>query len=83
MVNSCNTFYIQFLFRLNEASVIYSEVNEHTKLKYRLKNNQTTLSNPEHADVEHNLIEDDKTGSGDPRFKYNMITGKLEVYSNV
>ncbi|CAG2251550.1 unnamed protein product [Mytilus edulis] len=69
--------------RLNEASVIYSEVNEHTKLKYRLKNNQATSSNPEHADVEHNFIEDDEKVSSDPSFKYNMITGKLEVYSNV
>ncbi|CAC5411552.1 unnamed protein product [Mytilus coruscus] len=68
---------------LKEASVIYSEVNEHTKLKYRLKNNQATSSNPEHADVEHDLMEDANEVSGDPRFKYNMITGKLEVYSNV
>ncbi|XP_071181282.1 basal cell adhesion molecule-like [Mytilus edulis] len=69
--------------RLNKASVIYSEVNEHTKLKYRLKNNQATASNPEHADIEHNFIEDDEKVSGDPRFKYNMITGKLEAYLNV
>ncbi|CAC5385985.1 unnamed protein product [Mytilus coruscus] len=40
-----------------DASVIYSEVDEHTKLKYRLKNNQATSSNPEPADVENDLIE--------------------------
>ncbi|CAC5425224.1 unnamed protein product [Mytilus coruscus] len=65
--------------RLQEASVIYSEVNEHTMLKYRLKIHQATSSNSEHADVEHDLMEDANEVSGDPRFKYNMITGKLEV----
>ncbi|CAC5411551.1 CADM3 [Mytilus coruscus] len=68
---------------LKDASVIYAEVNEHTKLKYRLKNNQANSLNPEHADVKHDLMEDANEVSGDPRFKYNMITGKLEVYSNV
>ncbi|CAC5407991.1 CADM3 [Mytilus coruscus] len=68
---------------LLDASVIYAEVNEHTKLKYRLKNNQATSLNPEHADVEQDLMEGANEVSGDLRFKYNMITGKLEVYSNV
>lgn len=76
MLNSHTT--LKFVFRLQEASVIYSEVNEHTMLKYRLKNNQATASNSEHADAEHDLMED---ASG-PRFKYNMITGKLDVHSN-
>ncbi|CAC5407986.1 unnamed protein product [Mytilus coruscus] len=66
-----------------DGSVIYAEVNEHTKLKNRLKDNQAISLNLEHADLAHELMEGAYTVSGKQRLKYNMITGKIEVHSNV
>lgn len=60
--------------------VVYAEVNEINKLKYRLQRNQATSHNPEHRDEEHDEMKASNDVSGDARFKYNMITGKLEVY---
>ncbi|CAG2222379.1 UBC7 [Mytilus edulis] len=58
---------------------IYSEVNEQTKLKYRLTQNQaTSLKN---NNVQHNAVDGAQEISSDPTLKYNMITGKLEEYT--
>lgn len=65
------------LYILLDGSDIYTEVNEFTKQKNRL--NATSLN----KDVTHALVEGTDKVSGKQRLKNNMITGKLEVYSDV
>ncbi|CAC5386259.1 CADM3 [Mytilus coruscus] len=63
-----------------DDTVIYSEVNEQTKLKYRWRKNLTTAVQPD--DVQHDSTDGAEEVARDPTLKYNMITGKL-LYTDV
>ncbi|CAC5386265.1 CADM3 [Mytilus coruscus] len=63
---------------LLDASVIYAEVNEHTKLKYRLKNNQATSLI--HAKVEHALMEDILSASISINQNITGLVGKNDTH---
>lgn len=69
------------LFSEQAVTVIYSEVNEETKLKYRLTHIQATALN--HYNVQQDAVDGALEVSSDPTLKYNMITGKLEVHTIV
>ncbi|VDI57193.1 Hypothetical predicted protein [Mytilus galloprovincialis] len=61
-----------------DVSVIYSEINKHTQLKYRMtKNQETSLQHT--YNVQKDTVDGADKVSRDPTLKYNMITGKLEV----
>lgn len=63
------------------VTVIYSEVNEHTKFKNRLTKNQATSL--QQNNVQYDAVDGKHEISRDPKLKYNMITGKLEVSTKV
>ncbi|CAC5409412.1 unnamed protein product [Mytilus coruscus] len=55
------------------VTVIYSEVNEHTKFKNRLTKNQATSL--QHNNEQHDAVDGEYEVCRNPTLKYNMITG--------